>query len=209
MSENSELQAWLDDLEATQAKNALIIASLRERLGLEPGEGVTPLASPVVRPSNGTGQHHGPIRADTFFGLSIPEAIKKYLSIMKRPQFPKAIADALLEGGVLSQATNFSLNVNTALKRLRDSGVVVSTREGWGLAAWYPNRKQVETAPAKKKAAKKVAKKSKPVLMKAAVKKTHNPPSNTGWHRFLGEAAKEGKTMKQAAAEWKQRKAAV
>jgi hypothetical protein len=156
----------------------------------------------IPRVNTGNAQHHGPLRADTFFGLSIPEAIKKYLAIMKRPQSPRAITDALLEGGVLSQAKDFYLTVSTALKRLRLAGVIVNTKEGWGLSAWYPNRKQVEAPAPKKKGAKSHKKGSK-----AKGKTAKAPVKPGGWHEFLAKSLKEGKSMKVAASEWKQRTA--
>jgi hypothetical protein len=215
MTEHSELRAWLDELVAEQASKALVIASLRQKLGIEGEDDSSPPAPQTTatpaRNSAGAVQHHGPLRADTFFGLSIPDAIKKYLAIMKRPQSPRAIADALQEGGVLSQATNFYLNVVTALKRLREAGVVVKTKEGWGLSVWYPNRKVAELPRPKVKRntakGKLVARLSKPRTKRVRKSATKNK-GNTGWHDFLAGYLREGKSMKAAAADWKQRKEA-
>jgi hypothetical protein len=211
VNEQPELAAWLEELEAEQAAKALVIATLRQKLGLEPSSGLPPIAPTVAAPraSNGTIPHHGPLRADTFFGLSIPEAIKKYLAIAKRPQSPKAIGDALKQGGVLSQAADFYANVSTSLARLNAAGEVVNTREGWGLSAWYPNRKPVETPKPKTK------KKRGTVISKSSGKAgkaqggttTSAPAGKPGWHEFLAKSLKEGRSMKDAASEWKQRRA--
>jgi hypothetical protein len=127
--------------------------------------------------------------------MSVPDAIRKYLALAKRPQTPKQISNALERGGVLSQAQDFYANITTSLKRLRDVGVVVNTGEGWGLAVWYPGRvKQPESAP-------KPTRKKDETHPKPKPKK--RPSRATGWHQFLGEATKRGKSMAEAAEEWR------
>lgn len=212
MTEQSELKAWLLELEAEQAAKALVIASLRQKLGLEPNDATSGQAASstggVRATATGTVTvpHHGQLRADTFFGLSVPEAIKTYLALMKRPQSPRAITDALQQGGVLSQSVNFYLNIATSLKRLRDAGVVVNTKEGWGLSVWYPNRKAAEAPkPKTKKKTRSVNRVAR--LSKSRAKVPRKAKGSTGWHDFLADYLRAGKSMKVAAADWKQRKA--
>ncbi len=198
--EQSELSTWLEELEAEHAARALVIASVRQRLGLAADGDLGGQSAPNhTGGKRGTEVVTGPLRSDTFFRLSVPDAIKKYLAMAKRPQSPKEIAVALKQGGVLSQAAHFYANVTTALKRLKDSGDVVNTKEGWGLAAWYPNKPKADVPAPKKKTAR-----AKPVSRKKS--RSHRPKKATtgGWHQFLGEAAKEGKTMAEAAAEWRE-----
>lgn len=78
------------------------------------------------------------IRQDTFFGMTISEAIKKYLAMVKRPQRASDIARALDQGGLLHSSKNWLNTVQATLTRQR--GVVVKLPNGWGLAEWYPGR---------------------------------------------------------------------
>lgn len=207
MTEQSELAAWLAELEGEQAAKALVIASLRQKLGLDPSAPPSAALPAVAGQQRSHSDHVGPLRSDTFFRLSIPEAIKKYLAIVKRPQPPKAIAEALKQGGVLSQASHFYANVTTALKRLRDSGDVVNTKEGWGLAAWYPNKARTEPPPKRKRKSRAKSGPSKPAASKGVLLLGDGKPND--WPSYVAAARKDGKTMKEAAAEWKQRKESV
>ncbi|MEO5798507.1 MAG: hypothetical protein ABIZ70_13695 [Gemmatimonadales bacterium] len=86
------------------------------------------------------------IRSDTFFNLSVPQAVKKYLGMTgKVPKSPQDIMDALTRGGQ-TQATY--TNVYTALKRSPNLQKVPSGE--WGLSEWYGGVKK--PAPKKGKA---------------------------------------------------------
>jgi hypothetical protein len=100
------------------------------------------------------------VESDTFFGLSITEATRKYLRMKKRPAATREISDALLEGGYLSQSKDFYANVFASLKRSPDFVLVQSK---WGLAEWYPGRR-LDQAKAKAN-----EKEEAPVPLKAAV----------------------------------------
>ncbi len=83
------------------------------------------------------------IRNDTFFGLSTPEAIRKYLMMMKRPQRVADISKAMIDGGQIHarDTTTAYNNVYAALKRMRKSGDGVRIKSGeWALAEWYSNK---------------------------------------------------------------------
>jgi hypothetical protein len=88
------------------------------------------------------------IASDTFFGLSIRDAIKKYLSMMRKPQPYRVIADALEEGGFQHSSKKFHNTVNTTLNRLSegDEAEIVKIRGEWGLAEWYPGMKRAKAA---------------------------------------------------------------
>lgn len=208
MTEQSELTAWLAELEAEIAPKVLLIASLRQRLGMEPNGAFTAPSLPgsTATPRASVDAPSGPLRSDTFFRLSIPEAIKKYLAMAKRPQSPKDIAAALKQGGVLTQASHFYANVTTALKRLRASGDVVNTKEGWGLAVWYPNKAKQNDAPKPKKTKRRSRKAPKKPPVKAAKAGTEAKPGMT-YQAFVSERSKAGKNLKEISAEWKEFKA--
>ena len=91
-------------------------------------------------PSQGTPSSGVPIQSDTFFGLTTAAAVRKYLSLVKRPQTPTAIAEAIHRGGQVHAADLESAfkNVYTALSRSKD--FVKTRNKEWGLAEWYANR---------------------------------------------------------------------
>ena len=77
---------------------------------------------------------------DTFFRMSVPDAIKKYLNIVKRPQTAKDITAALDSGGLTHQAKNLYATVYPTLLRMESANEVVRVSKGkWGLSEWYPS----------------------------------------------------------------------
>lgn len=81
------------------------------------------------------------VQSDSFFRLSTAAAVKKYLGMVKRPQTPRAIAEALRAGGQVHATDEKTayINVYTALRR--GKGDFAKTRTGeWGLVEWYGNR---------------------------------------------------------------------
>ncbi len=219
--QGSELGAYLAKLLEQRARLDIIIAGVQQELGVaENGEVQAGASINVALPAQVQAGRDsiqvGRIRPDEFFGLSIPEAIKRYLAIMKQPQSPKAMVDGLQAGGLLTNAKNFYPNVTTALKRLRLADQVVLTPNGWGLTSWYPNRpKSADDGKrgrsAKKKRAKTNAKRPAPAgtQPKAPSPTANEAPQPKGDYRtFLADQLKAGKTMTDAAAEWRKHKAA-
>jgi hypothetical protein len=91
-------------------------------------------AAPMITAQNG-----GPsFNSDSFFGLTIADAAKKYLNAMKKPVSARAIAEALLAGGWKSAARNPIDNVRSTLSRM-PAFVLISGE--FGLSEWYPGRK--------------------------------------------------------------------
>ena len=74
-----------------------------------------------------------------FLNMSIPEAIKLYLSTIKRKQTAREIAVALKEGGMESTAANWETTVTGALHRLKTAGEVLRFKDGWAFAGHYPD----------------------------------------------------------------------
>lgn len=203
-----DLATYLSELEAQRAGLDLLIASIRGRLGLGPGVdgGAAGLGAPSMAGGSGMGRETpvGRIRTDEFFRMSLPDAIRRYLEIMKQPQSPTAIVAALRAGGVLTTSKNFYTTVWTAMKRLKASGDIVNTTKGWGLSEWYPNRSKGgeekkgkakgkqgggKKSPSRPKAAKKVP----PAPEKAAARKPD------AYHAFISDYMKGGgRTLAQA-----------
>jgi hypothetical protein len=81
------------------------------------------------------------LQPDTFYGMSIAEAAKKYLAMSgRKPQTTDSITDALGRGGL--SATRDS--VGTILVRVANQeGDIVRVGRGlWGLFEWYPGRQR-------------------------------------------------------------------
>jgi hypothetical protein len=96
-------------------------------------------------PLSGTGNPHGThaLTPDAFFGLSIAEAVIKYLQSVKQQQTTREITDALLAAKYHNTSRNFINTVNTALyRRERDEGDVVRIGRAWALTEWYPGRRR-------------------------------------------------------------------
>jgi hypothetical protein len=132
--------AILADLEAKRSVLDNAISSLRAvfasgALG-QPIEGATLSLS---APSASGALHGGEIPAGAFFGKSIPEAVKVYLSLVKKKSTTRQIAEALLAGGMeTSGKGSFENIVGSALYRVRDQGEILRVKGAWGLAEWWP-----------------------------------------------------------------------
>ncbi len=133
---------FIADLEAKRAMLDSAIASLKAAaasgaLGVVPGSiELSGLPAATSSPF-----HSGDIPAGAFLGKSIPEAARLYLATVKKKQTTKEIADALLEGGMETNAKNFEITVGTGLYRVsKKTGEFVRLKGGaWGLAEWYPS----------------------------------------------------------------------
>jgi hypothetical protein len=209
MSTELSMLEYLAKLEAEYAMLGQTIERIRKDLGVTSAPEVnTPLpgggaAAPIVS---------GMVRSDEFFQMSMPEAIKRYLAIMKQPQTPKTIEVALRDGGFITTATKIYAKVSTAIRRLSASGDIVNVGKGWGLADWYRGRSfSGPTTPAKKRRRssprKKTGKRSAGPKPSTETKETPSPPAapdGMKWREFLKQRMKAGKSMKEASAEWKQ-----
>lgn len=126
------------DLEAKRAALEAAIAAFRQVLNIGAhvslGSAVQGASKPIDPAT---------IPDDAFFGLSIGEACKKYLQMVKRKQSVKEIADALDRGGLPHTSSNFAATVATMLNRAAkaDPELVRVGRGEWGLAGWYGNRR--------------------------------------------------------------------
>jgi hypothetical protein len=153
MSSPIDYNAVIADLEAKRGQIDAAIAVIRSLVAAGVTEGTPPTngseeggggaASPPA-PNRAPGQPQ--IQSDSFFGLSSSGAVRKYLGMMKRPQKPRAIADALRAGGqvhAVDDKVAYS-NVATALRR-GEGKEFVQTRNGeWGLAEWYGGKSKGE-----------------------------------------------------------------
>lgn len=153
MPNQIDYQAVLADLEAKRDQIDAAIAGIRLMIGAVPDATEAGSSeSPAPKPEQGSkaaprATANGvAVQSDTFFQMSTSAAIRKFLAMAKRPQTPRAIADALHHGGQVHavDAKTAYTNVYTALRRGQD-GEFSQTRNGeWGLAEWYSNKPKGE-----------------------------------------------------------------
>ena len=157
-SEPVNYEVVLADLRARRASIDSAIAAIEQLqavLAGQPGDGLA--ASRQIDPAS--------IPEDAFFGLSIAEAAKKYLGMVKRKQSVKEIADALDRGGLPHTSTDFINTVGTMLRRANDPELAKVGRGDWGLANWYGNRRPKQE-PVKKQKRGKQGKKAKQAFVR-------------------------------------------
>ena len=138
--ENTQFSAYelvLEDLKKRKAQIEATIAMLMDIMEKGEGTGISPVlpnASPFTK-TEPTG-----IRPDSFFGLGLTEATKKYLAMTKSPQSIREITEALQKGGFTTSSRNFKNTVGSVLNRHeKNVGEIVRVqRNNWALAEWYP-----------------------------------------------------------------------
>jgi len=150
-------------LRARRARLDAAIATLESESEIS-GGGIDPSMIDTAEPRSEQRTEPSEIRSDTFFGLSIPDAIRKCFKILKRPLSLSEVTTSLKAGGLLTTAQNLMATVSATLQRMkRTEGDVVSLGNGqWGLTEWYPGlRKDKIEATAKPKKKKRHAPKAK------------------------------------------------
>lgn len=141
MDENKQpidYEAVLADMKRQRDALDAGIAGLEVMLGYKPSGAVvlTPGSSPLM--SVATGQ----LPDDAFFGMSITEAAKKYLTFRKKTQTTAEIAEALSTHGYTNRSANFGNTVGSVLTRNAEGSSPIFakvSRGTWGLTSWYPN----------------------------------------------------------------------
>ena len=124
-----DYQKVLTDLEAKKAAIEAAITGVKSMLG-QSASSPSFVGSSSLAPETTT---H--LRFDTFFGMTVSEAAKKYLSMSKRtPRSTQEIVDALNQGGCKAVYST----VSSQLSRRSAEGTFVAPNRGkWGLAEWY------------------------------------------------------------------------
>jgi hypothetical protein len=127
MTEAIDYEQVLADLKARRVQLDSAIAAIEQMIG-----GITSAVPGVkaIEPVD--------IADDAFHGMSIADATKKYLGIVRRKKSTKEIMEALENGGLPSSAYN---TVYAVLRRREEQvGDIVKVGSDWGLAEWYPGR---------------------------------------------------------------------
>ena len=140
-SEKFDFADFLAVLEAKRAALDALIGSYRHAMSIgalgQPGD--IDMSS-VASGAGLGGKSSGPIDLPqgALLGMSLPAAIKLYLSAARRKQTTREITTALKEHGVESTSRHFENTVTTALHRLKTAGDVLKFADGWALAEFYP-----------------------------------------------------------------------
>jgi hypothetical protein len=127
-------EAVIADLEAKKAQLDSAIQAIRgiSNLGV--------LAGTIPTAQNGT------VPPDAFLGMSIPEATKKLLGIVRKRLATPDIVRMLSQGGLPEPAYNTAYAV--LRRRQQQVGDIININGDWGLREWTPGYN-----PPKKKAA--------------------------------------------------------
>jgi hypothetical protein len=167
-SEGIDYAAVLADLEAKKTVIDAMIANTRQLLNLGVEQGATPAGGAPAEKTPTV------VRTDTFFRMTMPDAIVKYLEIAKRPQTLSEITKALEDGGLPTTASNVMNIVGSRLSRLKSMGKVCQPSTGkWGLSEWYPAASRLAAA-----AKPKGKKRGRPKKSKVAPQSTDKPPTS-------------------------------
>lgn len=128
----AEVQTKIEELKTT-------LATL---LRLQAEHGSSPSGSVSLR-GNETDISH-----DTFFNMTIADAAKKYLLIVKTSKPTAEIAAALERGGLKHSSKDFPTTVRSILGQ-REEFTRVPNGE-WGLTEWYPGMRRGRKAKSEK-----------------------------------------------------------
>jgi hypothetical protein len=130
-SEGIDYTVVLANLEAKRTAIDSAIGAVRQILNLGAEQGVAAAASEKKK-ELGTD-----VRFDSFFGMSVPDAIRKFLAMSKRSQALSDICRALQEGGLPTTSKNLMGVVGPTLSRMKSAGELISVKRRWGLSEWY------------------------------------------------------------------------
>jgi len=136
MPEGSDYEQVLADLEQERENIERMIVWVKGRM--QQSDSVQTVES-TAKPTSTSPMRFMRLAPDTFFRMTVPQAIKTFLNIVKRPKSAKDITAALDAGGLTHQAKNLYATVYPTLLRMESNGEVVRVTKGeWGLAEWYP-----------------------------------------------------------------------
>lgn len=167
---NINYNAVLADLEARKEELESAIATIKGIVASGGGGGNG--STGVIDPEN--------IPVGSFLRLSIADATKKYLDMVKTKQSVPQIQKALERGGL--PPVKYTTLYTVLRRRESQTGDVLRLGDEWALSEWYPNNPNLRKRPAvkikvtkgkpKKTASKKTAKKGTLKIVKNPAKPT-------------------------------------
>src|ERR1039457_5510156 len=116
------------------------------------------LGEPSPAATNFSRSAESEVQHDSFFGMTIADAAKKYLSMMKATKSTADIALALEHGGLKHSSKDFNTTVRSVLGQ-RDDFLRVPNGD-WGLVEWYPGQGRGRKAKPEKKPHRKAKRKA-------------------------------------------------
>lgn len=127
--ETSPYDAVIADLETKCLQITGVVEALKQlrTMGVPAFPGLTQVPARNVSESE--------IPHDAFFQMTIPDAAKKYMTLVKRTKPMADIIEALMRGGLKSSSKNVTNTIRSILSR---EGSFVRVNGEWGLAEWYP-----------------------------------------------------------------------
>jgi hypothetical protein len=138
---NEHYEAVLEDLERQRDELDVAINAIRQTMGRSMG---IPSEERVGKPTiTQRPPRSGEMRSDEFFGMSIVNAAKKYLSIVRKPTPAPTIAREIKAHGLLNNSKGFPGTVYSLLYRESEKpngSIIKMPGNEWALAEWYPNR---------------------------------------------------------------------
>jgi hypothetical protein len=135
-----------------------------------------PEGAPPTPPANAH-SGKGEVQHDSFFGMTIADAARKFLGIVKRTKSTAEIASALEAGGLKHASKDFQTTIRSTLAHKEE---FLRVNGDWGLTEWYPGKGRGRQAATPKKKAKgrKVNRKRTASTGAAVDRKTTPPPEN-------------------------------
>lgn len=150
--------AVLADLESRKSQIESAISAVKAILAASGGVSVDGANGGVINPED--------IPRGAFLRLSIADATKKYLDMVKTKQSVPQITQALERGGLPPAKTN---TVYAVLRRREnDIGDIIRLGDEWALAEWYPNNPNLRRRTPEKTVKKAVKKRRAPKKVSAA-----------------------------------------
>ncbi len=148
MAEDATYGAILAELLEDRANIDRMIEWVQKKMGpnAERSLASTPLVHP--QPETAGSNHYFKTRShlavDSFFRMSVQDAITKFLNLSKRPRTAKDITEGLAAGGLTHKSQNLYATVYPTLLRMeRNNEVARAGKREWGLSEWYGGRKTI------------------------------------------------------------------
>ena len=142
MEENDKTldQRYLEKLLRERENLDRLIEFVQKKIGSNGASFTSEPEKETSVPSTGRFTRGAPtIEHDTFYGLSILDAAKKYLSMVGKPaRSSNDILDALHRGGLVNVAYNTMASVLSRADQ-NQQGICRVGRGTWGLSEWYPS----------------------------------------------------------------------
>ena len=117
--------------------------------------------SPTTGSTGRTGGQPMDLPTGAFRNKSMSDAIRLCLDAGQRKQTLEEIVAGLQEGGLVTTAKDFKQTVNATLHRLKEAGELLQFKDGWDLAASYPDSLRQRLAQTKESGAPKRQRKAK------------------------------------------------